>query len=78
MSLIRLFLHIVYSFCHYAGVFFVFLIISFFFLKFIYFERDRDSTNGGGTEREGETRRLHTASAELAAGLEPTNHEIMT
>ena len=47
-------------------------------------ERERETVHkGGGAEREGDTAseagsRLRTVSTEPGAGLEPTNHEIMT
>ena len=50
--------------------------------KFIYFERDGDSTSRGGAERERERERIlssfHTASAEPDAGVELMKLEIMT
>ena len=53
---------------------------------FIYFwerERERQSVSGGGAEQEGSTEskagsRLPAVSTEPDAGLEPTNHEVMT
>ena len=51
---------------------------------FIYFwDRERQSTSGGGAEREGDTEskagsRLRAASTEPNGGLERTNREIMT
>ena len=57
---------------------------NFFFPTFIYFWlRERQSMNRGGAEREGDTEsetgsRLWAVSTEPDAGLEPTNHEIMT
>ena len=51
---------------------------------FIYFwDRERQSMNGGGAEREGDTEseagsRLWAFSTEPGAGLEPTDREIMT
>ena len=51
---------------------------------FIHFwDRERQSMNGGGAEREGDTEseagsRLWAISPEPDAGLEPTNHEIVT
>ena len=49
----------------------------------IYFERERQSVSRGGAEREGDTEseegsRLRAVRTEPDAGLEPTNHEIMT
>ena len=46
-------------------------------------ETDRQSSRGEGPEREGDTEsvagsRLRAVSTEPDAGLEPTNHEIMT
>ena len=55
-----------------------------FFLMFIYFwDRERQSMNRGGAEREGDTEpemgsRLWAVSTEPDPGLQPTNHEIMT
>ena len=54
------------------------------FLTFIYFwDRERQSTNGGGSEREGDTEsetgsRLWAVSTEPDAGLELTDREITT
>ena len=51
---------------------------------FIYFwERERQSMSGGGAERDGDTEskagsRLWAVSTEPHAGLELTDHEIMT
>ena len=51
---------------------------------FIYFwDRERQSMNRGGSEREGDTEskagsRLRTVSTEPDAGLEPTSSVIMT
>ena len=61
-------------------------IVSFFFLIFVnayLFLRQRQSMNGGGSEREGDTEsetgsRLQAVSTEPDAGLELTNREIMT
>ena len=53
-------------------------------LTFIYFwDRERQSMNGGGAEREGDTEsetgsRLRAVSPEPDAGLELTDHEIVT
>ena len=45
-------------------------------------EKERERASGGGTEREREGKRipsrLHTVSTKPDAGLELTNHEIMT
>ena len=55
-----------------------------FFLMFIYFwDRERQSMNGGGSEREGDTEsetgsRLQAVSTEPDAGLELTDREILT
>ena len=55
-----------------------------FFLMFIYFwDRERQSMNGGGSEREGDTEseagsRLWAVSTEPDTGLQLTNREIMT
>ena len=50
---------------------------------YYFWERERQSMSGGGAEREGDTEseadsRLWTVSTEPDAGLDPTNHEIMT
>ena len=50
---------------------------------FIFFERERQNTNGEGAGREGdreseEGSRLWAVSTEPDAGLELMNHEIMT
>ena len=55
----------------------------FFNLHLFIFDRERQSTSGGGAEREGDTEskagsRLHAVSTEPDAGLEFTNCEIMT
>ena len=55
---------------------------SLVFLMFIYFW-ERESVNGGGAEREGDTESeadsgLQAVSTEPDAGLELTDHEIMT
>ena len=59
--------------------------IFFFFQRFfIYFwDRERQSMNGGGAEREGDTEsergyRLQAVSPEPDAGLELTDREIVT
>ena len=46
-----------------------------FFSKFVYFERE--STSGGGAERERERipGRLHVISTETNVGLDPMNNE---
>ena len=55
-----------------------------FFSTFIYFwDRERQSMNGGGAEREGDTEsetgsRLRVISPEPDAGLEFTDREIVT
>ena len=55
-----------------------------FFSTFIYFwDRERQSMNGGGSEREGDTEletgsRLRAISPEPDAGLELTDREIVT
>ena len=56
---------------------------KFFFINVYLFLRDRQSTSGGGAEREGDTgseagARLRAGSTEPDAGLEPTNPEIVT
>ena len=62
------------------AVFFCF----FFFSTFIYFwDRESQSMNGGGAEREGDTEsgtgsRLRAISPEPDAGLELTDREIVT
>ena len=59
-------------------------VLIFFFLTFIYFwDRERQSMNGGGAEREGDTEleagsRLWAISPEPDAGLELTVREIVT
>ena len=74
--------HYLVHLCHGVCPFFFFF--NFFFSAFIYFwDRERQSMNGGGAEREGDTEsetgsRLRAGSTEPDAGLEPTNHEIMT
>ena len=63
---------------------FPFFFLKFFFLTFIYFwDRERQSMNGGGAEREGDTEseagsRLQAISPEPDARLELTDHEIVT
>ena len=65
---------------HKAGLFLFF----FFSNVFIYFwDRERQSMNGGGAEREGDTEsetgsRLRAISPEPDAGLELTDCEIVT
>ena len=59
------------------------LLSSFFFHVFYLFLGQRESMNGGGAEREGDTEseagsRLWTVSTEPDAGLELMNREIMT
>ena len=60
------------------------LLFEFFFPTFIYFwDRERQSMNGGGAEREGDTEsetgsRLWAISPEPDAGLELTDREIVT
>ena len=54
-----------------------------FFKCLFIFERERQSMNGGGSEREGDREseagsRLGAVSTEPEAGLEPTSREIMT
>ena len=51
-----------------------------FFFRFIYFERERENTSGGGAERGRERipSRLYTVSLEPDTVLEFMNHEIMT
>ena len=56
---------------------------NFFFQRLFIFGTERQSMNGGGAEREGDTEseagsRLRAVSTEPDVGLEPTNHEIMT
>ena len=56
---------------------------SSFFLHLFIFERQRQSTSGGGTEREGDTEseagsRLRAVSTEPDAGFELTDREIVT
>ena len=55
-----------------------FFFLSFFFNVYLFL---RESTSGGGAEREGEQRsqgRFRADGREPDAGLEPTNREIMT
>ena len=58
--------------------------LNFFFNVFIYFwDRERQSMNGGGAEREGDTEsetgsRLQAISPEPDAGLELPDREIVT
>ena len=58
--------------------------LTFFFSKFIYFwDRERQSMNGGGAEREGDTEsetgsRFGAISPEPDAGLELADREIVT
>ena len=60
------------------------LTFPFFFNVYLFLrERQRDSPNRGGAEREGDTEseagsRLQAVSTEPDAGLELTNWEIMT
>ena len=51
-----------------------------FFLKFIYFEIERDRVGGGQRERVRDRipSRLPTVSAQPDVGLKPMNREIMT
>ena len=57
---------------------------TFYFLKYLFiFETERQSVSRGGAEREGDTEsevgsRLRAVSTEPDAGLEITNHEIVT
>ena len=57
---------------------------TFFFLTFIYFwDRERQSMNRGGAEREGDTEseagsRLWAVSTDPVTGLKLTDREIMT
>ena len=53
------------------------------FFNVYFWDRERQSMNGGGSEREGDTEsetgsRLRAVSTELNAGLELTNREIVT
>ena len=53
--------------------------VVFFLSLFIYFERVRDSTSGGGAERERLLSRLYTASTDPDAGLglrKPQDHDL--
>ena len=55
----------------------------FFNVYFIFWDRERQSVNGGGAEREGDTEseagsRLRAISPEPDAGLELTDREIVT
>ena len=64
--------------------YFIYFFLIFFSNVFIYFwDRERQSMNGGGAEREGDTEseagsRLRAVSTEPNTGLKPTDHEIMT
>ena len=64
---------------------FTFILFYFIFSTFIYFlgDRERQSMNGGGAEREGDTEsetgsRHRAISPEPDAGLELTDREIVT
>ena len=63
---------------------YLFIYLKKFFSTFIYFwDRERQSMNGGGAEREGGTEsetgsRLRAISPESDAGLELTDREIVT
>ena len=60
---------------------FVYLFIYSFIHSFIYFERDRESTSGGGQRERGREKipsRLHAVITDPNAGLNVTNSEIMT
>ena len=63
---------------------FKFFLMFIFFSTFIYFwDRERQSMNGGGAEREGDTEsetgsRLRAISPEPNAGLKLTDREIVT
>ena len=65
-------------------VFIVFFFLIFFSTFFIYFwDRERQSMNGGGAEREGDTEsetgsRFRAISPERDAGLELTDRETVT
>ena len=65
-------------------LFYLFIFFKFFFQRFIYFwDRERQSMNGGGAEREGDTEpeagsRLWAVSTEPDAGLELLDHKIMS
>ena len=57
--------------------------LLFYFFNIYLFLRDRQSKSRGGAEREGHTEseagsRIWAVSTEPDAGLEPTNHNIMT
>ena len=57
--------------------------VFFFFQRLFIFGTERDSMNGGGAEREGDTEsetgsRLRAISPEPDAGLELTDREIVT
>ena len=59
------------------------MVLVFFFNVFYLFLGQRESTNGGGAEREGDTEsetgsRLRAISPEPDAGLELTDREIVT
>ena len=67
----------------FVSCFFLFFFLIFFSTFFIYFwHRERQSMNGGGAEREGDTEseigsRLQAISPEPDAGLELTDREIV-
>ena len=68
------------------GMFYKYLldpVVGFFLFFMFIFERERQSTSGGGVDREGDTESdagstLWAVSTEPDTGLEPTNYEIMT
>ena len=61
----------------------LFFFLIFFFKVYLFWDRERQSMNGGGAEREGDTEsetgsRLRAISPEPDAGLELTDREIVT
>ena len=50
----------------------------FYYLMFIYFERERECEWGEGRKRERIPSRLHGVSSEPATGFELMNHEIVS
>ena len=57
---------------------FIFIMIWIFLHLFLYFEKERERARAGEGQRERISSRLHTVSLEPDAGLELTNHEVMT
>ena len=64
-------------------IFFLFFFLIFFSTFIHFWDRERQSMNGGGAEREADTEsetgsRLRAISSEPDAGLELTDREIVT